>query len=428
MTKSTSHKFLEYTLTVLLIVVPAFIVPLGDYYDHFYYPKFMLLVVFAIVLLLYILINVHDVVKQYRPSWADLFLLIYTLLMIVASLFARDFMDALYGRAYRHTGLISHLIFVVLYFVAKLNGNLSKKSWLFIVSGAAVLAAYGMLQHFGFDPITRDEIRKGWNAAFATFGNPNFAGSFYVMIVPISLYLVDAYGWKLYPLYAWMLFSLLLTFSTAAWIGGFVAIVIALLLVFIHSPHDKKKKKFVVRTLIISLMVAIFFNAITSDALVHEFQKTTGEAIELVENGTINQRAGSKRVFIWTRTIDLITQRPWLGYGIENMAEPFGAQFRDDMKEIFGFSLTVDKAHNEYLQVAVDSGIPSLIAYMLFLASLLFESYKKLLHDKRNIFILAATLGYLSQALFSFSVISVVYLFWTLLGILGKIELKEKAN
>jgi O-antigen ligase len=428
MTKLTSHKFLEYTLTALLILVPALIVPLGDYYDHFYYPKFMLLVVFAIIFLLYLLVNVHDVVKRYRPSWADLFLLIYTVLMIITSLFARDFIDALYGRAYRHTGLISHFIFVVLYFIAKINGNLGKRSWLFIVCGVGVLAFYGMMQYFGVDPIMRDEIRQGWNVAFSTFGNPNFAGSFYVMILPLSLYLVDAYGWKLYPLFAWILFSLLLTYSTASWIGGLLSLIIALALIAVKTPHNKQKRIFLKRTLVISALVVLLFNVFTSNAFFDEIGKTTGEAVDVVENGNTNQTAGSGRVFIWTKTIVLISQRPWLGFGVENMAEAFSQQFMDDMEEVFGFALTVDKAHNEYLQVAVDSGIPSLIIYLMFLLSIFFRSFRGIEHKRAHIFILSAVLGYLSQALFSFSTISATYLFWIILGILESGVTEEKAN
>ena len=427
MTYTGKSKFLEYTLTALLIVVPAFIVPLGGYNDHFYYPKFMMLVFFSIALLLYVLINVHEIVQHYRPSRADAFLLIYTILMIVASLFAQDFMDALYGRAYRYTGLITHLMFVVLYFVAKLNGNLDKRSWVIVVSVAAILAFYGMLQHYGYDPIIRDDFRVGWNNAFSTFGNPNFAGSYYVMILPMSLYLVDQYGKKYLVLYAWILFSLLLSFSTAAWIGGFFSIALTLLWLVIREPKNSQRLKMINQTTVISVLVLVLFNVVTSNALLDEIGKTTGEGVEIVENGNENQSAGSGRIFIWTKTIVLISERPWLGYGVENMAEAFSRQFMDDMEDVFGYALTIDKAHNEYLQVAVDSGLPSLFVYIIFLGFTLLENFRESLKNSSFIFILAAVLGYLLQALFSFSVISVSYLFWILLGFASSARQRKKA-
>ena len=82
----------------------------------------------------------------------------------------------------------------------------------------------------------------------------------------------------------------------------------------------------------------------------------------------------------------------------------------------------VDKAHNEYLQIAITIGTPALLVYLL----LLFKVYRRAVQalkvankqQKLIIFTLLAVItGYLVQAIFNISVVSVAPILWMLLGI-----------
>ena len=89
----------------------------------------------------------------------------------------------------------------------------------------------------------------------------------------------------------------------------------------------------------------------------------------------------------------------------------------------------IDKVHCEYLHIAVTTGIPSLVAYMVFLiiiAKKILDKYKK---DKNNIIIFAiglSILSYLIQATFNVSVTHVAPIFWAMLGI--GLNLAEKCE
>ena len=88
----------------------------------------------------------------------------------------------------------------------------------------------------------------------------------------------------------------------------------------------------------------------------------------------------------------------------------------------------IDKAHNEYLQIAVTTGILSLIAYLVFIwfvCTSLLKKYIKNVKKKRrldndNIMIIAVAaslVSYLVQAFGNISIIGVAPLFWGMLAI-----------
>ena len=82
----------------------------------------------------------------------------------------------------------------------------------------------------------------------------------------------------------------------------------------------------------------------------------------------------------------------------------------------------VDKAHNEYLQIAVTIGIPALLVYLLLLFSVYRKAFQALneatKQQKYILFTLLAVItGYLVQANFNISVVSVAPILWMFLGI-----------
>ena len=82
----------------------------------------------------------------------------------------------------------------------------------------------------------------------------------------------------------------------------------------------------------------------------------------------------------------------------------------------------VDKAHNEYLHIAVTTGIPSLIVYCLFITQILWQSLPKVRKNCLYLPYIASVLGYLCQAFFNISVVSVAYIFWVFLGFICSYE------
>ncbi len=77
-----------------------------------------------------------------------------------------------------------------------------------------------------------------------------------------------------------------------------------------------------------------------------------------------------------------------------------------------------DKAHNEYLQIAVTLGIPALMVYVIFLGMIIFPNFKYIFKQKYRFILLSIIGSYLVQAFFNISTIGIAPLFWFVLGII----------
>ncbi|KXS45968.1 MAG: O-antigen polymerase [Candidatus Frackibacter sp. T328-2] len=146
------------------------------------------------------------------------------------------------------------------------------------------------------------------------------------------------------------------------------------------------------------------------------------------------ERLGSGRGYIWSRSIPMLRDTIITGYGPDTYGLYF-PQF-DNVGKIITFNTTriiVDKPHNMYLQIAINTGVISLLAVLLLFGSYIYSSIKLYwnremndFHSKVGLGILVGVVGYLVAGLFNDSVISVAPVFWTLLGMGISINLKLK--
>ncbi|BCZ49034.1 polymerase [Clostridium gelidum] len=148
-----------------------------------------------------------------------------------------------------------------------------------------------------------------------------------------------------------------------------------------------------------------------------EFPKTFGF------NG--KEKLGSARGYIWSRSLPLLKDNFILGGGPDTFA------FRFPQNDLIGkyYALgtpnqIVDKAHNLYLQIALNYGVVALIGFMAIMLIYLVDSFKlyafKEKYEKSQI--LGAVnsfgvIGYLFAGMFNDSVVSVSPVFWIILGV-----------
>jgi hypothetical protein len=149
------------------------------------------------------------------------------------------------------------------------------------------------------------------------------------------------------------------------------------------------------------------------------------------------EKFASSRGYIWQTTIPLLKKTIILGTGPGTYIYTFPQ--RDITGKLNAFSDStkiIDKPHNMYLQMAVNTGIISLIAFLVLLFLYIGNALKYILRTKPDneyrlisIGILTGILGYLVAGMFNDSIVSVAPVFWTLLGIgiVINYKLKEKA-
>ena len=86
--------------------------------------------------------------------------------------------------------------------------------------------------------------------------------------------------------------------------------------------------------------------------------------------------------------------------------------------------IIVDKPHNWYIQMAVNTGVLSMISMILFLLLVLLYSFKSIMKTRKNndmclisIGFICSIIGYCIAALFNDSVVSVAPVFWVFVGL-----------
>lgn len=132
----------------------------------------------------------------------------------------------------------------------------------------------------------------------------------------------------------------------------------------------------------------------------------------------------SGRGYIWSRTLPLLKDTILIGTGPDTFVYYFP---QDDYAGLSnnGFqSQVITKPHNMYLQIAIQTGILSLIAFLGIYISYIIDcikTYRKSkyidINEKMGILIAIGTIGYMISGLINDSTITVAPIFWTLLGI-----------
>ena len=141
-----------------------------------------------------------------------------------------------------------------------------------------------------------------------------------------------------------------------------------------------------------------------------KFASNAKNEVTQIAKGNLNDEFGSNRMALWKRTIKVVPKYLIHGVGIDNFANVL------DGKPIVYSKNIYDKAHNEYLQILVTTGIFSLISYLCLHFLILKEGIKETIKNKEIYYILPV-IGYIVQAQFNISVIEVAPLFYIALGL-----------
>jgi len=150
------------------------------------------------------------------------------------------------------------------------------------------------------------------------------------------------------------------------------------------------------------------------------------------------QSFATGRGYIWRKSLPLLSQTLILGYGADNTV------FHIPQNDLAGklnyqgsASILIDKPHDLFLQTALNTGLPSLLALLILFAVFAVRSAKELIFSKKitrdttfNIrcAILAGAAGYMVCGLFYDGSVSTAPLFWGLLGMGVALGFKHEAQ
>lgn len=425
MALETTIKRINQIIVAALVLLPLVFIPVEQIIDFFYLPKVVVMFLLTYTYIFILVKNRNHFNQLVHNDNINKALLGYLILLIISLFFSRDIFFAIVGYPKRWEGIITLIMYMILFIAAR---NVKEPDNMFfkgVFFTSCIVAAFGIFQYYGMDPFPRDQWRGEWvGMAFSTIGNPNFLGTYIVLMIPLSMHLFIVKK-KNYASVGFgiLLYCLLCTMTRGAWLGAIVSIISYFAFLWIYREKYTGTLRRAVVISILSFFIILGFNLQSGNEFLRRFLSIK----DIVPDEKLSEKGGSGRLFIWERVVELIAMKPMFGHGIENLAIPFSEFYKEDIVRFWGNSeVMFDKAHNEYLQIAVSSGIPSLIAYITFIIMVLKKGYKRLKNELHILPLMAAVLGYLVQAFFNISVVSVAYVYWIFLGLMCGSQIEKQ--
>lgn len=213
-------------------------------------------------------------------------------------------------------------------------------------------------------------------------------------------------------------FGILSTQSRGGWMAFIAAATVFFLLTGREIFFRNIKLWAAIGTLSV-LAVVISFNL----NLGNQASRLLGEVEVTASSGEAKleaKGAAGSRIETWTSTFGIIADNPVFGIGPEVIKNLFPRYETRYFRFREGFHVKQDRAHNEVLDMATTRGLVTLLVYILLIGTVMRAGYKRTKEESDGALIypayLAAMTAYLAQNQFSFGVVAITSLFWTIMG------------
>lgn len=358
---------LKKFLTITALAVPLIVVPQAHL--TFALPKIAALYAFTILCVLAFFIDAIKNKKISFPKFSKkfhIFLGLYLLSLIISTTLALQPHTAIFGSYERQQGLISFISYIAIFLLTISAFGENKKDtprkiftfveWICLIS--FFIAALGILQYFlpGLLSNYSTDILDG-RVIVGTMGNPNFLAAYLLITLPL-FFILQKYSTRKIIKTFWiiaMAISLAAIFLTAT-----RSALVALFVGFIFYAIIKNKKLLIIPLILVATFMGINIFSQTNFIKNHELLNRLTFSEESL-------RSLKSRAYIWPATIEIIKERPFFGYGMENFKEVFSKVSPKELLTVERFTDSIDRAHNEILDTTAAIGLFGLISYLSIL-------------------------------------------------------------
>lgn len=381
-----------------------------------------------------IVIYVYKIIKkEIKLNYYDIIVFLILILLMIVTNNSIDIDTSIWGAYKRNEGFLSVLCYYLLFLNSK---SLDEKQINIVIKvffGVGIIQfVYCLLQVFFRFPGLQLFSLNGVNYMAMGFqGNPNFLGSYCIMLLGLALMLYFVKSERKYFVLSIIFFiNLILAQSTGPFFAFIILFIFMIVFMKIKGIIDWKKigfvcASFILTFIIVSNGVELYCKKVFNDKIVSSYT-IKGDILNTLnlfgvskgnneENITIEDY-GSGRITIWKNTLKVVPKYFWLGSGIDT----FGYVYQK------GGNVYYDKAHNEYLQILVTEGIFTLISYLSLLLLLFIDGVKS--NNKLIWVLMMAFIGYALQAFLNISVNTVAPTFYIIMGMMAGLISQEKVK
>lgn len=446
------QKIITIVLILITVLAPLLITPIIVNPNYIYnYHKQLVLLSGGALLLIMLFLNI----KEIKLDKKDYLVLIFLGLIIISTCLSSNLKVSILGQRQRQEGMLMFATYIIIYLCSKKFLQIENKKivlnilfYAFMMIGIlGIMQKYvskGTINIFGNIYNLKKLVPIFNKGVCGTFGNSNFFGSFITIVLPISIciFLFNS-SKKSLMLSLVMFFNMISSGTRSAW----VAFIVYTIFIIIYLIKNKDKQFLKRAALLLICFVIIFIYLFNGFSFIKNIKKskevepkkvTTTTSIKISQTGREVQTAiktnnfdkiASGRGKIWRYTVVVISKKPILGCGPDNLRDAINFYCKEEVEHgVENGEKYSDKAHNEYLQIAATIGVPACIIYLTFLSLIVFPNMKKMFNNRTIFIILIAIIGYLAQAFFNISTIGVAPLFWMLIGIIDNKKITDVLN
>lgn len=437
--KIISKKDIKMKMLVMYIIANLIYILIGSYIffkgnliENFQYKEFSIglryLSISNLIVFLVIFIN-----KKKNKKLSDfkkpiyLGILLCAIFGIIATIFAVDKTMSLEGAEERYEGLYTILYYLTIMLLSTFVSDKYKKNVVkAILICGAIQAIYSICQCFSlfgvkqvlqpfrvYDENVKAEVYRNEIWAIGFTKNPNFFGSYMLLCLSYSLglFMDNKKIWKkiVYAILSGIFMFCLLSSNAASCAVGLIIVFAYILIYCLKKKYYKK----LITVFFILLSITCLTKIVGKTNLIEDMVVIGNEATQ-VAKGNLDNTYGTKRMYIWKETINIVPKHIWHGVGIDNFRKAFDGKpliYRNGQKVV-----AYDKAHNEYLQILVTQGLFALASYLFIYGYVVHLGIKNSFKNN-EIYLILPIIGYLVQGFFNISVIEVAPIFYIALGL-----------
>lgn len=323
-----------------------------------------------------------------RRNLVDILLLCLLIWAVFSTIVSDDPLLSLNGSVYRKDGLISYIAYAGIFACGYLidSASLIKKVLKVIVLSSTFMS---LLMLANIDSVNR---LLNFHSNSAVFYNINHFAYYLCMAImsAVALFLIEGASTKKSYLYLICFAVLVATLVNNSSLGPYIGVLAGILFLGVLSLIYSKGHLTKTIAVIAVFVIVSFVMNISNGFLDNELMKLFGDMQSIVNNTETADKAGSGRWILWVEGVKFIFEKPFLGFGPENL----GARY---MLE----GIEHDRPHNEFIQIAASLGIPAL----LFYTAALFRHFSIVALNRKNLNIViislnSIVLAYLISSLF----------------------------
>jgi putative inorganic carbon (hco3(-)) transporter len=358
-------KIIKALFYILLFFTPLIVIPINS--ELFEFGK----VVFVYIIT--ILITSSWIIRSllskkiiHKKTLLDIPILLFLFSQIISTYISIDPATSIFGYYSRFNGgLLSTLSYSLLYFafVSNMDSKSTIKSLKFLLISSLLVSLYGIAEHFGIDK--NIWVQDVQNRVFSTLGQPNWLAAFLVALIPVSIAFGLTRNKIWFTLSGLSYMALLFTKSRS----GLIAFAVSYLLFVIinFKKHGKELIVVTVTFLLFSLITGTPYTPKLTDLTTKESSQPTVDTpavfVPALESG--GTESGDIRKIVWKGALDVWKNYPILGSGVETFAYSFYAYRPEEHNLTSEWDYLYNKAHNEFLNYAANTGGVGLFTYLL---------------------------------------------------------------